>query len=391
MTGTTQAQAEEKPATAAPTPEADTATQPTPEGVSLADIQGANLDDLDALQTQAAKITAARPADSEVITEEPPKPTEEAPKPPTEEAPAPEPAPEPEKPQAEPVAAQVEEPKEEPKPEPEPEEPRGELPERFRFKNPTDRAIAAVYKAAEVNGTPITWAEAERRVRGEVTEQRPSVDPIADVSNSIETLKAEIAELEKKIDPEDEDEILSTKDMRKAQVELARKTGQLTRAELEFEAIQRGIEVERQGAIAHQQDAREQSKNRAIAEFPDAADANTKLGKAIAQRFEEMKNPRHPDHPILYADSAPERVTEIVAKELGIAPKPKAPVKPTAPPAPQQVKATPVSGAKTSVPEKPAEATKDKRSVEYLQSEEATLEDLDAAFGADQGLAAAVR
>jgi hypothetical protein len=84
-------------------------------------------------------------------------------------------------------------------------------------------------------------------------------------------------------------------------------------------------------------------------------------------------------------------VTEIVAKELGIAPKPKTPtVKQVTPPVAPQKKATPVSGVKTSVPEKPAEVD-DKQSVEYLLGPKASLDDLDKFAGADQGLAAAVR
>jgi hypothetical protein len=362
----TQAKAEETPATAAPEPEAGTQPQPT--------LENANLDDLDAVQTEAAKVVAEGQADGgegkEVEAE-----------PPTGEPPAVEPTAEPpvEPPAAAPAA--------------EPPEPSGEIPERFRFKDPTDRAIAAVKKAADVNGTPITWSEAERRVRGEPVAPQPRVDPIAQVSVEIDTLKSEIAGLEAQIDPaDDSDEILSTKEMRAATVKLTEKRTELLKAELRLENVQAVQEGERLTALDIQKSEREKSKNRAIAEYPDAGSVDTPLGKAIAKKFEEMKNPRHPDHPILYADTAPERVTEIVAKELGIAPKPKTPtVKPAIPPPPTQKKATPVSGAKTAVPEKPAEAKDDKKSIEYLRSDKASLADLDDAFGANEGLAAAVR
>jgi hypothetical protein len=361
-----QAQAESKPTTAATETAADT-TQPT--------LENANLDDLDAVQTESAKVTPKSEGEAGSGAE-------------GEEPPAEIPAPEGEPPQeGEPEGTPPAE---------EPEEPRGELPNRFRYTDPTDKAINAVYKAAQVAGTPITWAEAERRVKGETpTEQAPAAqvtDPLTTQISTVESLKTEITELEGQIDPADEEEILSTKAMRTATVKLAEKRAQLSKEELKLEGMQYAVEGERQKEVTAQKNAREESKGRAIEQFPDAADGKTVLGKAIAKRFEEMKNPRHPEHPILYADTAPERVTEIVARELGIQPK-----APTAKPAvktttaPPQKKATPVSGAKTAVPGKPAEGNDDKMSVAYLRSDKATLEDLDKAAKADEGISAAVR
>jgi hypothetical protein len=359
----TQAQAEATPTTAATETAADT-TQPT--------LENANLDDLDSVQTEAAKVT--------------PK-SEEAGSGAEGETPAETPAPEGEPPQeGEPEGTP---------PADEPEEPRGELPNRFRYTDPTDKAINAVYKAAQVANAPITWAEAERRVKGEQPPAQaataPPPDPLTAQLTTVETLKNEITLLEQQIDPEDEEEILSTKAMRSATVQLADKRAQLSKEELKLEGIQYAVEGERQKEVTAQKNAREESKGRAIEQFPDAADSKTVLGKAIAKRFEEMKDPRHPEHPILYADTAPERVTEIVARELGIAPKATAKPAQKTTTAPTQKKATPVSGAKTAVPGKPAESTDDKTSVEYLRSDKATLADLDNAAKANEGIAAAVR
>jgi hypothetical protein len=136
--------------------------------------------------------------------------------------------------------------------------------------------------------------------------------------------------------------------------------------------------------------------------YPDVADETTALGKAVTAEFAAMKDPNHPDNPILFADSAPELVTERVAKRLGITPvaaKPAAatPVQPATPPEAQPAAAarqpvSPPSGGKTSVPAvKPAEDVK--KQIEHLKTD-ATLAELDAAFGAEdprQVLAAAVR
>jgi hypothetical protein len=370
----TQAQAETNPATAASETEAGT-PQPT--------LENASLEDLDAVQTEGARIAGVAGGGEGTGAES--------------EAPVAEAAPETEPPAETPPPTGEETPPAEGEPPtaaPEPEEPRGEIPERFRFKDPTDRAIAAVKKAADVAGTPITWSEAERRVRGEPTAPRaegPQVDPVAAVTGELESLQNEIAVLEAQIDPpEDSDEILSTKEMRAATVALAEKRSQLIKTELRLEGLQYQREGQRLTAVEQQKQAREASKTRALAEYPDAAKADTPLGKAITKRFEEMKDPSHPEHPILYADTAPERVTEIVAKELGIVAKPKTPSKPALPPTPVQKKATPVSGNKTAVPGKPAEAQDDKKSYEYL-SEKASLDELDEFAGAKDGLAAAIR
>lgn len=377
MTGNTQAQAEK---TATAVPEKQGTDVPTPT------LENASLEEMDAVQT-AALTQAAKPeaADSKG---EPVKPTEEKPA-------AEEPAKvelvaveEPAKAEAPTEPAQPAEPVK-------PAEPTetGELPERFRFKNPTDKAIAAVYKAAEAAGSKITWAEAEKRVVGETPPAQAEttlVDPLVAAEGTIETLTGEIAELEKQIDPENEEEILSTKEQRKATVRLSQARAELTEAKLELRDAQGAVEYQRQTVAQRQAAARKESTDRAIADYPDAATGDTALGAAIAKRFAEMKNPQHPEHPILYADTAPERVAQIVARELGIAPKPKTVTPPTTPAA-QPVKATPVSGAKTAVAEKPAEGTKDKKSVEYLKSDDASLEELDGAFNAHAGIAAAVR
>src|SRR4029077_18626864 len=196
---------------------ADT-TQPT--------LENASLDDLDAVQTEGAKVTpkSEEAAGSGAEGEETEKPAAETSTTPTEEPPA-------EVPEEEAPAESA------PPADEQPEEPSGEIPSRFRYTDPTDKAINAVNKAAQVAGKPITWAEAERRVKGESTEETPStvVDPLTAQFSTVDTLKAEITELEGQIDPADEEEILSTKAMRAATVKLAEKRAQLSKEELKLE------------------------------------------------------------------------------------------------------------------------------------------------------------
>lgn len=376
MEGNTQAQAE-KTATAVPEKQVTDVTTPT--------LENASLEDMDAVQTAAA-TQAAKPEAAD--SKEPVKPTAEG---------KPEDPPVPPITVTEPVVeepAKAEVPTEPAKTEPvkPAETDTGELPDRFRFKDPKDKAIAAVKKAADAAGTPITWGEAEKRVVGETpaAQAETLVDPVVAAEGTIETLTGEIATLEKQIDPENEEEILSTKEQRKATVRLSQARAELTEAKLELRDAQGAVEHQRRTVAQKQAAARKESTDRAIEDYPDAATGDTVLGAAIAKRFAEMKDPNHPEHPILYADTAPERVAQIVARELGIAPKPKT-VTPPPPPAAQPVKATPVSGAKTAVAEKPAEGTKDKKSVEYLKSDDASLDELDGAFNAHAGIAAAVR
>ena len=69
---------------------------------------------------------------------------------------------------------------------------------------------------------------------------------------------------------------------------------------------QKEIEVERQAEVANEsKQLRANAKAKAIELYPDAANVATPLGKAVADRIAALKDPDHPDHAILYADSAP--------------------------------------------------------------------------------------
>lgn len=283
------------------------------------------------------------------------------------------------------------------KPKDEVVEPEGdELPERFRHKDPIDRAVNAVFKAAQQTGTPISWAEAERRVKGEPekpAEVKTEVTTeavkgtVATLGQEVTDLKTQLKAVTARIGELGKDETLFGPEHAKAMEEqagliekLGDKNLELLDAKLSLRdteaADKAAADLEQQEQITSRKDA----KARALKLYPDAADDKTVLGKAVAKRIEEL---RKSNDPLLYADSAPFAVTATVAAELGIAPKTisSPPAKPPTTTQPRTT-ASPASAAKTAVqPGKPAEDAK--KTFEYLRTE-APLSELDALFGADK-------
>jgi hypothetical protein len=391
---------------AAPPSGADTST-------SQPDLKDASLEQLDELMTTGKVTLAPKPGGGEqeapkgeALKVETPPASGEQPTPPVEtptETPPVETPVETETPTETPVETETPV-VETPTP---PEAPKGEeeTASRFRFTEPKDRAIAALKKARP----DLSWSQVEAMVATDepaaptteaVIEQAPVV--VAALGN-IETIKAEITTRETLIDEYGKEERLPDAEYTKATRELSRLQGDLVRAENAHEKAIDTAKTElqsRETEAARHRDAKMASKKTAIELYPDVADGNTALSVAVAKAFEEMKDPNHPDNPILYADSAPEIVTERVAKKLGIQPKAKAkavapPVTPATPVQVQPPRRTvsPPSGGKTSVPVVPP-AEDAQKTLEHLQSPEATLEELDAAFNASDPaavLAAAVR
>jgi hypothetical protein len=261
--------------------------------------------------------------------------------------------------------------------------------ERPRLKDERDQLIAGVYMKAKREGKPITWAEAETRVDGpKVEAAAPVVEAPVDHTAIVGTLETEVADIKKKLDDAGASEGLFNSEIAKLTQDLADKTSDLKLAK-------RDAKIAADQAAADLAASRAESeKNRAaaIAEakraYPDAADDTTVLGKAVADEIAAMRDPNHPDHAFLYGDSIPFLITQKVAAKLGIAPVAAKPAAATPPPAkaatvtaPPRVVVSPAPGNKTAVvPGKPAEDPQ--KIVEYLKSDEATLEDLDAAQGA---------
>lgn len=268
-----------------------------------------------------------------------------------------------------------------------PEEEKGD---RFRYSNPDDRAINALYKAREKAGSPISWAEAERLVKGEAQTGATGATGAAavDYTEVVSTLTTEVADIEKQLDEAGANEGVFDGNIAKLVRELANKQADLKLAQRDLRQQTERAEADARTAASQSEQARTKSKARAIQAYgPECADESTPFGAAVAKRINEMQNPHHPDHAILFADSAPWQVVRDVADELKIQPKKPAAetgesgpaIPPAKPPlVPAKSKVLPPSGAKTSVltvqPQEDA-----KKYVEHLRNDsDVTLEELDA-------------
>ena len=294
--------------------------------------------------------------------------------------------------EAEPVAPATEEGAPATTPEPKAADDEVERIQRPRLKNPVDQQIAAVFKAAEVTGEPISWAEAERRVKGDpvattttaVTETAPAqAEP--DLSEVVDTLQGEVQTIKDRLSELGDAEGLLTPEYSRLSIELAEKSADLKLATRDLAQAEKAAQNQAAKVKAESEAARLKSRSAAVEKWPALNEKASPLAQAVAKRVAEMRDPNHPDHAILYADSAPLTIARAVAEEMGIAPvvAPSAAAKPTTaatPPATPRKVVSPQPGHKTSVPAgKPAEDAK--QTLDYLRSD-ASLEELDAAFGA---------
>lgn len=257
--------------------------------------------------------------------------------------------------------------------------------ERPRLKDPVDQQIAYIFKVNKDAGTPISWAEAEKRVKGEppAPAEPVKVEPPVDHAKIVGDLETEVAALEKQLAEKGEAEGNFDAAAAKLVSDLAEKKGDLKLAKRDMKEAEDLAKAQDDAARAESETNRTEAHKTALGEYPDVADKTTVLGKAVADRIAAMKkNPKHPDRPILFADSAPLTIVRMVAGELGIAP-----VKKVTPPAKPKVVAplrkvvSPAPGGKSSAaaPAKTPEEAK-KQTVEYLKNE-ASLEELDNLFG----------
>lgn len=229
--------------------------------------------------------------------------------------------------------------------------------ERPRFKDRRQQLIIGVFKEAERAGHPITFAEAEARVDGP-KDTAPVVVP-PNLSEVVTTIEDEITVLKGKL--AEYDDMVPTKESREIAEQLSDKKGELLLAKQNLRKASDDAKAKVEAERATSASNRDASHAQALQDYPDAAKKGTPLYKAIAERVAAIKNRAHPDHDILFADSAPLTVARIVAAELGILPvgkKPASPpVKPATPPLRQKV--SPAPGNKTAVASvQPAEDVK---------------------------------
>lgn len=257
---------------------------------------------------------------------------------------------------------------------------------RFRVKDPMARAALSIYKAMEEAGTPITLTEAEARVRGPEKKVEEVIQTPA-LSETVAALEGEVTELETAIDKAGENEGLITKEFTDLTKKLAQKRTALAMAQRDLKQATEQQQAAEAKEAERSKAARATSKAEAFGEFPDAAKKGSKLDLAIQAEIAALSDENHPDNAILYADSAPYLVTLRAAKKLKIAPlvaKAAVPAVKTKVEAPPKTKMSPPSGAKTAVQEgQLSEEAQAKKTIEHLQSPNATVEDLDEFFEPD--------
>lgn len=279
---------------------------------------------------------------------------------------------------------------------------------RFRHRG-SNRAINALFKAREAAGKPITWAEAERIVLGSDVSGPTGAAAAptalsAQLETQVSTLRTEVEGLRQQLDAAGENEGVFDKSLAKIVQDLAAKEADLRLAERDLREAKEdeadAIEDENAQWTANSQ----KSKTRALEMYGEAGLGNEKtaFGKAVADRVIAMRDPKHPDHQILFAATAPETIAMKVATEMGIQPKKKAaaasttPTPPNPPPViPAKSKVAPVTGAKSSAAAQPTKEDAQKQ-LEHLQSDDVTLQELDELFeggpgGLRKSLHAAVR
>jgi hypothetical protein len=269
---------------------------------------------------------------------------------------------------------------------------------RFRHKG-ANRAINALFKAREAAGKPISWAEAERivlgsDVSGPGASETGATLPSTQLETQVTTVRGEVEALRRQLDEAGENEGVFDKAISKIVQDLASKEADLRLLERELREAK-----EDEAAAVQEEDAQwtansQKSKQRAIEMYGAAGLGNEKtaFGKAVADRVIAMRDPKHPDHQILFAATAPETIAMKVATEMGIAPAKKkaaaaATPTPTNPPPviPPKSKVAPVSGAASSAAAQPTKEDAQKQ-LEHLQSDDVTLKELDELFEGPGGI-----
>lgn len=252
-----------------------------------------------------------------------------------------------------------------------------QLPSRFRFNDERDQKIASLRKGGMDWKEAVDFVDAQSGTAG--LENAPPVDP----ATALQETDARIAQLEGTISGAGEDEALFGKDIAEATIELNRLSRERPLLAQAVADRQRHEQEQEQARIVTEKQSKEAAKALAIARFPDVASHDTPLGKAVAKRIAEMKDENHPDHAILFTGNAPLIVTRLIASEMGIPevnPESPPPGSQAQPPTPVVKVASPVAGsARTAQPLN----NQPKVTVETLRASE-SLEDLDAAFGANQ-------
>lgn len=232
-------------------------------------------------------------------------------------------------------------------------------PDRFRFKDDADRAVAMLAKAKKISLVEAAKLYAAERPQEVVKE--PVAAP-AQQDTTITDMEAEVAAIEAKMDEAGADEGLFTP-------QIAKLTQQLSKANAKLEATRQSAktlaDVKTISAAERVQQSEAQLKQawktqeaEAVKLFPDMANPNSALAVIARGLAAQMQDPEHSlnaGHPLksrLSEADAPRFLAEEAAKLLKIVPqvaKPAAPT-PAKTTAPTKEVARPAPGSRTTAP-----------------------------------------
>lgn len=223
------------------------------------------------------------------------------------------------------------------------EKPAEELSERWRFKNPEDRKIAALAHELEI---PLAEAaklyESTKPKPVVVQQEQPKPDPtIVKIEADIETVAAQIKAI-RDDDPLDSrlDELVERRTSLKVDLS-ALKTKATMLAELDAKAASQDI-AKQQKAF---NDACAVSEQARALKYPELKDPNSAMSLAVKGLTEQMKDPNHPNHKKMWESDVPLFIADDIAAKLG-----KVPATVNAPQQQQQREEVvrPVAGSRTS-------------------------------------------
>jgi hypothetical protein len=160
-------------------------------------------------------------------------------------------------------------------------------------------------------GQDVTLKEALELVEDRNKKSQSATPPPtenATTTNPETELRAQLADIEKKLDAAAETELF-TKEVR----DLMDQKSKLSRDLEKFEEAK----VTQQAQIQQERlSAREKVKQDVLQVFPSANDPSSPLGKEVAALIAELKDESHPDHLLLFSERAPKLVTQEAAERL---------------------------------------------------------------------------
>lgn len=214
----------------------------------------------------------------------------------------------------------VEPPKEEPKEAPKAEEPPAGkekiLPHRVSTSQftPTEQRAIALAKEFEAAGETVPSLRdridmIERRDReaqaAEEAERAAAAEPPK--PSESETLAAQLGDIDQKISAAEENGDTA---------EALKLTRQRSDVALAHDRALRSEGEARNHYRSQVEEGRAASKAEAVKMFPSSADDSTPMGQEVQNTLRALRNPKHPDHEILYTVNAPMRLAQMAAHNL---------------------------------------------------------------------------